>query len=264
MHDLGDLTLGNAVRLVRGASSSVLGAVVGKVVDAVDVDAVVRRVDVDDVAERIDVDKVVKRIDVDDVVERIDVEAVTRRAAGSVPKHGLDAVRGTLTRLDRLAERLKPGTERPEAALPGTDGAGGPLLYAGPITRLTAYAIDTAIVSAGYGVVLGAIAMLWGALTKEELGLPAEDSLIWLIGLGLWALAYYAGSWSLGGQTPGQALFAIGVIRRDGSELGGRRAIGRTLGYLSIPLLVPLIGVVAGRERRAFHDVIAGSIVIRI
>jgi uncharacterized RDD family membrane protein YckC len=252
---------------VDGVVDRVVGAVdVDEVVRRVDVEDVVRRIDVDEVVQRIDVEHVVQRIDVDEVAQRVDVEAIVTRSAGSLPRHGLDAVRRTLLRLDQLAEagvsRLVPG--RPVAPAPLAEAVGNERRgrYAGPISRLAGYVLDGAIVGAGYGVVLGAIAMLWGALTKEDLGLPAEDSLLWILGFAIWAFAYYFTSWSLGGQTIGQSLTGIAVVGRDGDELRPGAAALRVLAYPTITLLVPLIGLVVGRERRALHDVVAGSVVV--
>jgi uncharacterized RDD family membrane protein YckC len=264
-----------ALGLARRVASRAVDGVVDRVVGAVDVDEVVRRVDVEDVVKRIDVEDVVKRIDVEDVVQRIDVDEVAHRvdvdgivarSAGSLPRHGLDAVRRTLVRLDELADAGvgKLVGPRPVAPAPLADAVGDERRgrYAGPISRLAGYVLDAAIVGAGYGVLLGVIAMLWGALTKEDLGLPAEDSVLWILGFAAWAFAYYFTSWSLSGQTIGQSLTGIAVVRRDGGELGPRAAALRVLAYPTIALLVPLIGVVVGRERRALYDVVAGSVVV--
>ena len=264
-----------ALGLARRLASRGADRVVDRVVGAVDVDEVVRRVDVEEVVKRIDVEDVVKRIDVEDVVQRIDVndvaqrvdvDAIVTRSAGSLPRHGLDAVRRTLRRLDGFADAgvARLAGPRPLAPAPLTDAVGeeGRGRYAGPISRLAGYALDAAVVSAGYGVVLGVIAMLWGALTKEDLGLPAEDSLLWILGFAAWAFAYYFTSWSLSGQTIGQSLTGIVVVGRNGRELGPGAAALRVISYPTIALLIPLAGVLFGRERRALHDVVAGTVVV--
>jgi uncharacterized RDD family membrane protein YckC len=254
--------LGSARRLAGRA----LDGVVDRVVEAVDVDEVVRRVDVDEVVKRIDVDDVVKRIEVEQVAERVDVEAIVARSAGALPRHGLDAVRRTLRRLDALSDRTVGRAVGPRPVAPTElatsdldDGRGR---YAGPISRLTGYVIDTSLVGAGYGLLLGAIAVLWGALTNRNLTLPAHDSLLWTLGLIAWGFVYYFAGWALSGQTIGQSLCGVAVVRRDGSTLPPGRAAMRVLAYPTTALLVPLVGVVVGRERRALHDVFADSTVI--
>jgi uncharacterized RDD family membrane protein YckC len=250
----------------RRLAGRALDTVVDRVVDAVDVDEVVRRVDVDDVVKRIDVDDVVKRIEVEQVAERVDVEAIVARSAGFLPRHGLDAVRRTLRRLDELAEAATGRLVGPRPAAPielvgaGTDERRG--RYAGPISRLAGYLIDASIVGAGYGLILGAIAMIWGALTKHNLALPANNSLVWTLGFIAWAFVYYFAGWALSGQTISQSLCGIAVVRRDGSPLPARRAAVRVIAYPTSALLVPLVGVVIGRERRALFDVVADSTVV--
>ena len=254
--------LGFARRLAGRA----VDVVVDRVVDAVDVDEVVRRVDVDVVVKRIDVDDVVKRIEIEEVAERVDVDAIVARTAGSLPRHGLDAVRNTLVRLDGLAEGGARRLVGPRPVAPteldraGTEERRG--RYAGPISRLAGWLIDTSIVGAAYGLILGAIAGLWAALTSHHLALPANDSLVWTLGLVVWGFLYYFAGWSLSGQTLGQSLCGIAVVRRDGSTLPAGRAAARVIAYPTTALVVPVVGVVVGRERRALHDVVADSTVI--
>jgi uncharacterized RDD family membrane protein YckC len=57
----------------------VLGAVVPRAVDAVDIDGVLQSVDVDEVVNRVDADALIERVDVDKVIKRIDVADVVRR-----------------------------------------------------------------------------------------------------------------------------------------------------------------------------------------
>jgi len=57
----------------------VLGAVVPRAVDAVDIDEVLQSVDVDEVIRRVDVNEVIGRVDVDAVIDRVDVGKVIGR-----------------------------------------------------------------------------------------------------------------------------------------------------------------------------------------
>jgi uncharacterized RDD family membrane protein YckC len=57
----------------------VLGVVVPRAVDAVDMDEVLQSVDVDEVIGRVDADALIERVDVDKVIKRIDVADVVRR-----------------------------------------------------------------------------------------------------------------------------------------------------------------------------------------
>lgn len=146
--------------------------------------------------------------------------------------------------------------EPPEGSLAGN--------YAGPITRLAAYAVDAFVVVTTYGLMLSLIAFVWQLLTRSDLVLPASDSLVWLIGLGVWTFVYFGGSWALAAKTPGMAVLGLRVVQRDGGELTVRRAIVRAMAFpLSFVVLgLGFVGIVIGRERRALHDVIAGTTVV--
>ncbi len=62
----------------------------------------------------------------------------------------------------------------------------------------------------------------------------------------------------------GMALFGVQVVRDDGGDVNGRRAIVRTLALpLSFLLLgLGFLGILLGNQRRALHDVIAGTAVV--
>ena len=61
-----------------------------------------------------------------------------------------------------------------------------------------------------------------------------------------------------------QQLFGVQVVTNDGSDVSGRRAIGRTLAFpLSFLILcLGFLGILLDDQRRALHDVIAGTTVI--
>ena len=59
-------------------------------------------------------------------------------------------------------------------------------------------------------------------------------------------------------------LLGLEVVGQDGSHTGTRRGLVRTLAFpLSFILLgLGFIGILFGRDRRALHDLIAGTAVI--
>lgn len=136
--------------------------------------------------------------------------------------------------------------------------------YAGPVTRLAAYVVDAFASVASYGLMLSMIAFLWQLISREDLTLPADNSLVWLIGLGVWLFVYFAGTWALAAKTPGMAVLGLRVVQRDGGELTVRQAVVRAIAFpLSFVLLgLGFVGIVVGRERRALHDVIAHTTVV--
>jgi uncharacterized RDD family membrane protein YckC len=136
--------------------------------------------------------------------------------------------------------------------------------YAGPITRIAAYAVDAFASVASYGLLLSLIAFLWQLIAREDLTLPADNSILWLAGLGVWIFVYFAGAWAVAAKTPGMAILGLRVVARNGGDL---RPVQAALRALTFPLGAATlglgyIGVLVGTERRALHDVIAGTTVV--
>ena len=85
-----------------------------------------------------------------------------------------------------------------------------------------------------------------------------------VVALGVWAFLYFAHPLAVSGRTFGMAVVGVRVVRADGSDLGTRRAVVRVLALpLSFLLLCFGILLIALRaDRRALHDLIAGSAVV--
>ncbi|HEU5301331.1 MAG TPA: RDD family protein [Acidimicrobiia bacterium] len=134
--------------------------------------------------------------------------------------------------------------------------------YAGPATRLAAYAVDVAVSTVLLGVLtVGAIVafdLVTGARIEirvaAEVGAPATA---------VWLFLYYFVSWATVGKTPGMALLGLRVTRRDGEAVRTGQAAVRTLAFpLSFIGGLGFVGIVIGREHRALHDVVAGTTVL--
>jgi uncharacterized RDD family membrane protein YckC len=136
--------------------------------------------------------------------------------------------------------------------------------YAGPVTRAAAYALDAFASVASYGLVLSLVAFLWQLLRRDELTLPAESSFLWLVGLVLWIFVYFAGAWAVAAKTPGMAVLGLRVVQRDGGDLATRHAVVRALAFPlgALTAGIGYLGIVFGNERRALHDVLAGTTVV--
>jgi uncharacterized RDD family membrane protein YckC len=135
--------------------------------------------------------------------------------------------------------------------------------YAGAVSRLVAFAAD---VGASWGLfTLGAAALTFTIqlVTGNHFSL-SEYQVLSLIAAVIWEFIYFAYQWTLSGKTIGMAVLGIRVVRTDGSPLGPRQAVLRTLALpLSFLLLgLGFVGILTNRDRHALHDRIAGTAVV--
>ncbi len=135
--------------------------------------------------------------------------------------------------------------------------------YAGAVSRLVAFAAD---VGASWGLfTLGAAALSFSIqlVTGGQFSLT-EHQLASLIALVIWEFVYFSYQWALSGKTIGMAVLGIRVVSTDGSPIGWRQAVVRTLALpLSFLLLgLGFLGILTSRNRHALHDRIAGTAVV--
>ena len=80
----------------------------------------------------------------------------------------------------------------------------------------------------------------------------------------IWEFIYFAYQWSLSGKTIGMAVLGIRVVKTDGSPIGPRQAVVRTLALPLSFLLFGLgfLGILTNRDRHALHDRLAGTAVV--
>ena len=135
--------------------------------------------------------------------------------------------------------------------------------YAGFASRFIAFAVDVGVSLGVFMLALAAISFAAKVLTGTDIAWNKGD--IWvIIAYAVWQFIYFAYSWAASGRTVGMALFGVRVVRDDGTEVSGRRAVVRTLALpLSFLFLgLGFLGILLGDRRRALHDVIAGTAVI--
>jgi uncharacterized RDD family membrane protein YckC len=80
----------------------------------------------------------------------------------------------------------------------------------------------------------------------------------------IWEFVYFAYQWALSGKTIGMAVLGIRVVRADGSPIGWRQAVVRTV-TLPLSFLVfglGFLGILTNRNRYAWHDRLAGTAVV--
>jgi len=135
--------------------------------------------------------------------------------------------------------------------------------YAGAVSRLLAFGAD---VGASWGLfTLGAAALSFtiqlASGTKFSLSNHQVASLIAAV---VWEFLYFAYQWALSGKTIGMAVLGIRVVKSDGSPVGARQAIIRTL---TLPLSIIVfglgfLGILTNRRRYAWHDRFAKTAVV--
>ena len=134
---------------------------------------------------------------------------------------------------------------------------------AGFASRFTAFAVDVGVSLGVFMLALAAISFAARVLTGNDITWHRGD--IWVIvAYAVWAFIYFAYSWAASGRTAGMALFGVRVVRDDGTDASARRAVVRALALpLSFLFLgLGFTGILLGDQRRALHDVIAGTAVI--
>ena len=135
--------------------------------------------------------------------------------------------------------------------------------HAGFASRFIAFVVDCVLSIAVFELVLAASSFAASVLTGTSIHWNKGN--IWVVlAFFAWEFVYYAYSWSVGGKTPGMMLLGVQVVGQDGSHVGTRRGLVRALAFpLSFLLLgLGFLGILLGRDRRALHDVIAGTAVV--
>ncbi len=256
---------------------------VNAIAEQLDLDALMTRLDLDQLVHRLDVNAIAEQLDLDALMTRINMAELTAGATQDVALSGLDLVRRQLVRMDATVDSTvdkilrRQRAERPDAptaiaAMPEEAvPLGGESLerrkvsgnYAGPVSRLLALAGDLLGSITSFGV-FGAITVYFlGILTGWDVDLDSGGVLPVVLFVA-WMLLWFWVPVALFGRTLAMAIVGIAVVRRDGSIAHSGRAFIRAITTpISLALaLIGLIGIVAGRERRALHDVFAGTVVV--
>jgi len=145
--------------------------------------------------------------------------------------------------------------------------------YAGFVTRAIAFIIDIVAMAIAIIVVIALLQAVLGFFTLYGLlGQRIVNSAqfqaivsvaIIILGAAI-AIGYPVGFWVMLGQTPGQWLLGVRIVRVTGKPLTVRRALLRYLGYWlsAIPLGLGFLWVLVDDRRQGWHDKLAGTYVI--
>jgi uncharacterized RDD family membrane protein YckC len=147
---------------------------------------------------------------------------------------------------------------RPETTEPNRVGQ-----YAGFVSRLVAFALDIFVSLGLFALAVALVSSIIGLLAGHSYNVNRHGVIVEVL-FGIWAFIYFAFQWGSNGQTLGMALFGIRVVTKDGKEISRWQALERTA---ALPLSILLLGLgflisLVQRERRALHDLIAGTCVV--
>jgi uncharacterized RDD family membrane protein YckC len=135
--------------------------------------------------------------------------------------------------------------------------------YAGFVTRFGGFVIDVVAITALFGLAGRALDYVISALSGGQFTLSDHHLAASLAFVG-WAFLYCAYPLAVGGRTLGMAVVGLQAVRSDGSALGTRHAVTRVVAF---PLSFLFFGlgfllILLKRDRRALHDLIAGTAVV--
>ena len=135
--------------------------------------------------------------------------------------------------------------------------------YAGIVTRVAAFGIDVVVAMTLFTLGGGVVEYVASSLIGREVSL-SNVPVVSVVMLALWLLIYFAYPVAVGGRTLGMAFVGLEVVTKEGRPAGGKNAVVRTLFLpLSIVLLgIGIVMILLNRDRRALHDLIAGTAVV--
>ena len=135
--------------------------------------------------------------------------------------------------------------------------------YAGSVSRFLAYVIDLFASTAVFTLVLAGVSYVVQIVTGKQVHWDRQNIVVVILYVA-WEFFYFGYSWAVSGRTFGMAVLGVRVVRADGAIAEPRRGVIRSLVFpLSFLLLgLGFLGILVQRERRALHDLIAGTAVV--
>jgi len=263
---------------------------VNRLLDRVDVNRLLDGVDVDRLLDGIDVNRLLDGVDVNRLVERVDVQAVARRAnvgglvaqsTSQVAGSTLDVARRQAVGLDTLVMGL---VDRLFGRDPASQPLGPPKLvaqevearpvtdpgrtqisgyYAGPLSRLLAYLIDSFIVFSGAGLISTALVGSINVVLGADLQFDWRAGVLGFVAFSVWFFSYFWVGVAVSGRTPGMTVLGINVVDREGRPVTPSRAAVRAFVLpISVVTVIGIFGVVFDVKQRALHDIAAKTAVV--
>ena len=120
---------------------------VNALLDRIDLDRLLERVDVDRLLERVDVEQLIHRVDIEEIIRRAQVDAIVGATASTFSHRMLDGIRRQLVGFDIITTRLVDRVAHRHIDVPVEDNGSFTGQRAGGATRLTAFLVDVLTVS---------------------------------------------------------------------------------------------------------------------
>ncbi len=135
--------------------------------------------------------------------------------------------------------------------------------YAGSVSRFLAFVVDAAVSAGLFALGLAATSLVVQVVTGRSVSWTRTNIVVAIIFVA-WEFFYFGYSWAASGRSFGMAVLGVRVVRADGTALKPRQGIVRALAFPLSFLFCGLgfLGILAQREHRALHDLIAGTAVI--
>ncbi|MFC4068746.1 RDD family protein [Actinoplanes subglobosus] len=133
--------------------------------------------------------------------------------------------------------------------------------YAGLVSRSAAYVLDGLIVAVVAGVATLTFALVASVLGSEGRELARIVLSTYVVFLPTFMALYCAGFWILAGRTPGQLVFGLRVVNRDGRP--PRLIAGLIRALLLAYLPVVALWLLFDRRHQGLHDKLARTTVVR-
>ena len=135
--------------------------------------------------------------------------------------------------------------------------------YAGSVSRFLAYAVNLAASTVVFTLALAGVAFVIQVITGHRVTWTRSDPLVVALFV-VWQFFYFGYSWAVASRSFGMYVLGLRVVRADGTEITPRQGVLRALVFpLSFLLLgLGFVGILLQHERRALHDLIAGTTVV--
>jgi uncharacterized RDD family membrane protein YckC len=145
--------------------------------------------------------------------------------------------------------------------------------YGGFWRRLTAFSIDKFIMTT-IGVMMFFVGTVAFGLGISPYDMAEQPDILFALGLKVMVIyqvitlfldmAYFTYFHGTTGQTPGKRLMGLRVVQDTGESLSLGTAFLRWVGYIvsALPMLMGFIWAGVDRRKQAWHDKIAGTVVI--